>query len=75
MKKYQLVFYFKNGKVEYILTKPTSQEDIEKIINMLFMSFAENLPVVKLFSNDDILHIIKISEVQQVMIHERKESR
>ena len=75
MKKYQFTFYFKNGKIEYILTKPTSQEEIEKIINMLFMSFAENLPVVKLFSNDDILHIIKISEVQEVMIHERKESR
>lgn len=75
MKKYQFIFYFKNGKVEYILTKPASQEEVEKITNMLFMSFAENLPVVKLLSNDDILHIIKISEVQQVMIHERKESR
>lgn len=66
---YKFEFGFKNGKVKIIRTQ-LEREQAYEIADLIYGSFEELGGVLKLPQNKSIIHFIRLSEVESVVIYE-----
>jgi len=66
--RYKFEFYFKNGKEKH-LRLYLEREQADEIADLIYGSFQEMGGVLKLPQNKSIIHFIRLSEVQSVVVY------
>ena len=67
--RYKFEFYFKNGKEKHIRLY-LEREQADGIADLIYGSFQEVSGVLKLSESKSIIHFIRLSEVQSVVVYE-----
>ena len=65
--RYKFEFYFKNGKEKH-LRLYLEREQADEIADLIYGSFSGNGLCIKLPENKSIIHFIRLSEVQNVVV-------